>query len=127
MKLIKYQLGASLLGWMVIIGVAGVAVVLGMRLVPLYLESYTVDTILEDVALEYRNKRANKNQIWSSISKRLDVNSINDIKKENFFYKKDNGKTVISLKYEVRTNLVGNLDGIASFEYAQIIEAQHES
>ena len=127
MKLIKNQLGASLLGWMIIIGVTGVTVVLGMRLVPLYLESYTVGKILEDVALEFRSKRVNKNQIWSSISKRLDVNSIGDIKKEHFFYKRDKGKTFISLKYEARTKLVGNLDGIASFEYAQTIEAQNES
>ena len=127
MKLIKYQLGASLLGWMIIIGVIGVTAVLGVRLVPIYLESYTVSKILEDVALEFRSKKAPKQQIWSSISKRLDVNSINDVKKEHFHYKRDKGKTVIALKYEARTKLVGNLDGVASFEYAQTIEAQNES
>ncbi len=116
-----------MLGWMIIIGFTGLTAVLGMRLIPLYLESYTVGKILEDVALEFRGKRANKNQIWSSISKRLDVNSIGDIKKEHFIYKKDKGKTLISLKYEARTELVGNLDGVASFEYAQTIEAQNES
>jgi hypothetical protein len=127
MKSFKSQNGMSFLGWLIVLGIAGASIVAGMRLIPIYLESYTVSKILEDVALEYRDKQTNKNRIWSSISKRLDVNSIDGIKMENFSYTQDKGKVLISLKYEMRTKLVGNLDGVASFEYTQAIEAPHES
>lgn len=127
MKSFKSQKGMSFLGWLIVIGIAGVSIVAGMRLIPIYLESYTVSEILKDVALEYRDKQASKNRVWSSISKRLDVNSIEGIKMENFSYTKGKGEILISLKYEMRTKLVGNLDGVASFEYTRAIEAANES
>lgn len=121
MVAIRNQAGASLLLWMFILGAAGLAVVVGMRLAPIYIESYMVDGILEEAALESRNKQSNKHQIWSNISKRFTINNINKIKKEHFSYKQEKGKLILSLKYEVRTKLVGNLDGIASFEKVQTI------
>ncbi len=105
--------------WMAFSGVAGLAVVIGMRLGPIYIESYMVDGILEEVALESRDKKRNKNQIWNAISKRFTINNVNTVKREHFFYKKERGETKISFKYEVRTKLVGNLDGIMDFEMAK--------
>jgi hypothetical protein len=125
MVAIKHQAGASLLLWMFLIGAAGLAAVVGMRLAPIYIESYMVDGILEEVALESRNKKRNKHQVWSSMSKRFTINNINKIKKEHFSYKHEKGKLILSLKYEVRTKLVGNLDGIASFEKVQTTDS-HE-
>lgn len=123
MVAIKNQTGASLLLWMFLLGAAGIAVVVGMRLAPIYIESYMVDGILQEAALESRNKKMNKRQVWSNISKRFTINNINNIKKEHFSYKHEKGKLILSLKYEVRTKLVGNLDGIASFEKVQTIDS----
>ncbi|MEN8129307.1 MAG: DUF4845 domain-containing protein [Pseudomonadota bacterium] len=119
MTAIRKQTGASMLLWMAFIGVAGLAVVLGMRLGPIYIESYMVDGILEQVALESRDKKRNKAQLWNAISKRFTINNVNTVKREHFFYKRERGKTNISFKYEVRTKLVGNLDGIMAFEMAR--------
>ncbi|MCP4407376.1 MAG: DUF4845 domain-containing protein [Gammaproteobacteria bacterium] len=119
MTAITKQTGASMLLWMAFIGAAGLTVVIGMRLGPIYIESYMVDGILEEVALESRDKKRNKNQIWNAISKRFTINNVNTVKREHFFYKKERGETKISFKYEVRTKLVGNLDGIMDFEMAK--------
>jgi hypothetical protein len=116
MNSVSRQLGASFFFWLFAIGILGFAGVMGLRIIPVYLNSYTVDKILEEVATESRTKIMSKNQIWSSIKKRLDINNISNIRKENFKFKREREKTVITLKYEVRTKLVGNLDGIASFE-----------
>lgn len=121
MTAIRKQSGASMLLWMAFIGVAGLAVVVGMRLGPIYIESYMVDGILEEVALESREKKRNKAQIWGAISKRFTINNINTVKREHFSYKKEKGEAKISFKYEVRTKLVGNLDGIMAFEMARAI------
>lgn len=123
MTAISKQTGASMLLWMVLIGVAGLAVVIGMRLGPIYMESYMVDGILKEVALESRDERRNKAQVWNAISKRFTINNVRTVKKEHFSYKKVRGKTKISFKYEVRTKLVGNLDGIMAFEMAKTFVA----
>lgn len=123
MKTVNRQSGASLLLWMILLGLGGVVLVVGMRLVPIYIESYMVDEILEEVALESGGKERNKNQLWSSIYRRFTINNIKNIKKEHFSYKKEKGKTIISLSWEVRTKLIGNIDGILSFERSRIIES----
>lgn len=123
MRSITHQRGASIIIWMLLITLLGFAVVIGFRLFPIYLESYSVEKILEDVALDSRNKKRNKNQIWSSIYKRFDINNIRNITKEHFSFKREKGKTTIGIKYEVRTKLVGNLDGIVAFEKIQVFDS----
>jgi hypothetical protein len=123
MNSVTRQLGASFFFWLFAIGILGFAGVIGLRIIPVYLNSYTVDKILEEVATESQTKTMSKNQVWSSIKKRLDINNIGNIGKEHFEFKRERGKTVITLKYEVRTKLVGNLDGIASFEKMQIVSS----
>lgn len=123
MRSITHQRGASIIIWMLLIGLLGFAVVIGFRLFPIYLESYSVEKILEDVALDSRNKKRNRNQIWSSINKRFDINNIRSISKEHFSFKREKGKTTIGITYEVRTKLVGNLDGIVAFEKIQVFDS----
>ena len=123
MRSIAHQQGASITIWMLLICLLGFAAVIGFRLFPIYLESYSVEKILEDVALDSSNKKRNKNQIWSSIYKRFDINNIRHISKEHFLFKREKGKTTIGIKYEVRTKLVGNLDGIVAFEKVQVFDS----
>lgn len=79
--------------------------------------------ILEDVANDSRTKKRNRSQIWATISKRFDINNIRNVKKEHFSFKREKGKTSISVTYEVRTKLVGNLDGIVAFEKTQVFDS----
>ena len=118
-----HQKGASILIWLFLIGILGFSAVIGFRLFPIYLESYSVGKILEDVANDSRNKKRNKNQIWSSINKRFDINNIRNVTKEHFLFKREKGKTTIGVTYEVRTKLVGNLDGIVAFEKTQVFDS----
>jgi hypothetical protein len=123
MSSVTRQFGASFFSWLFLIGVLGFAGVMGLRIIPIYLDAYTVDNILEEVATEARTKTMSKNQIWSSIKKRLDINNIRNLSKENFEFKRERGKEVVTLKYAVRTKLVGNLDGIVSFAKTRIISS----
>ena len=120
MKSVTRQFGASFFSWLFLIGLLGFAGVMGLRIMPIYIDSYTVDQVLEEAVTESRTKKMSKNQLWASISKRLNVNNIRNINKEHFKFKRERGKLAITLKYEVRTKLVGNLDAIASFEKTHI-------
>ncbi len=123
MRSITNQKGASIIIWLIFIGLLGFAAVIGFRLFPIYLESYSVEKILEDVANDSRSKKRNKNQVWSNISKRFDINNIRHVTKEHFTFKREKGKTTITIAYEVRTKLVGNLDGIVAFEKTQVFDS----
>jgi hypothetical protein len=47
----------------------------------------------------------------------VDVNRVDSIKEEHVVIKKDKGKTTVSIDYEVRIPLWGNLDGVAKFSH----------
>lgn len=123
MQNMSRQGGMGFLSWIVVIAVLGFGAVVGFRLIPIYLQAYTVDTILKDVAKESAGKKHSKQQIWDTITKRLDINSVEGIKKENFSFSRANDKTTIAIKYEVRTKLVGNIDGLVHFDFSQTFES----
>jgi hypothetical protein len=119
MQRLSTQAGASMIFWLVVIAAVGFAITIGLRLFPVYLHAYTVDSILKDVVNEARATDRSPEQIWASIDKRLDINDIDDIKRENFSYKNDKGVITVAIRYEDRTELVGNLDAVAKFEHVQ--------
>lgn len=117
------QSGATLISWLLLIAVLGLLAVVGLKLFPIYLKDYTLSSILEDVARNPDSKEMSNAELWSTISKRLSINEIDDlVNKENVTITRDNGRTTIAVKYEARTDLIGNLDGIAVFDHAAVIQ-----
>lgn len=121
MHKISKQRGASFIFWLLILALVGFAITIGLRLVPIYIKAYTVKSIVGDVVNEARNTDRNPSQVWSSIERRLDINDIDDIKRENFVYAREKGVITVAIKYEARTKLVGNLDAVAKFDIAETL------
>lgn len=116
MHRIGRQKGLSLLGWLTVIALAGFLAVVGLKLVPVYLEYFTVAEALEAVAQEKAVSKENKRMVWERISKRLDISYVGSVKAEHFSVEVKKGKTTLVLKWERREHLFGNLDIVAAFE-----------
>jgi hypothetical protein len=112
----KEQYGMSFISWLLVIGIAGALAVVGLKLIPVYMEYGTVVSVLESVAEEQATNRHPSNAVWKSIEKRLEINNISYIKKDNFQSEKTNGGEKFTIKYEVRTHMFSNLDTVASFQ-----------
>lgn len=112
----NHQYGMSFISWLLVIGIAGALAVVGLKLIPVYMQYGTVVSVLESIAEEQGTSRHTGAAMWKSLNKRLEINSINYLKKENFKTEKTNGGEKLSVKYEVRTHMFGNLDTVASFE-----------
>jgi Tfp pilus assembly major pilin PilA len=110
------QLGMSFISWLLVIGIAGALAVVGLKLIPVYMEYGTVVSVLEDIAEQQAASRHTPAAVWKSIEKRLEINNISYIKKEDFKSEKTNGGEKFTIKYEVRTHMFGNLDTVASFD-----------
>lgn len=111
------QAGMSYFGWLIVIGLAGVIVVVGLRLVPIYLEYFTVKTTLESVAAEAGVSKKSKRYIWDRLQKRFDVNDVTGIKIDDLTIEiDDNGMATLRIAYEKRSKLIGNLDVVAVFD-----------
>lgn len=126
MRVQDKQTGASFIFWLVLLAIVGFAFTIGVRLAPIYIDAYTIQSVLEDVATEVKGSSGmsrDPNAIWSSIEKRLSINDIENIQRDDFIYTRDKSDITIEIKYEVQTQLIGNLDAVAKFQPVQILSA----
>lgn len=117
----KKQRGASFVFWILFVALIGFIVTLGIKLFPVYYKGFATEKIIEDLAIEMQGKNPNKKQLWDLIQRRLDVNSIMGIKKENFVYEKQKKSLEFGVDYEVRLPLVANMDAVVMFNHRQTI------
>jgi len=118
------QRGLSFLGWIIIIAVVGFFLMVGVKLFPVYYKGLTTKAIVEDTAAEMEGKGPNKNQLWNKIQKRLDIDSIYDVKKEHFVFEKVKDSINFGVDYEVRIPLIANIDVVAKFDQRQTINGK---
>ena len=116
----RRQRGMS--GWVIlyILATLGAAGLVGMRLIPVYLDSFKIDkglkAVIEDASATSQNKRA----ILEALIKRLDIDSVDAIHYKNYkelvkVTKKGNRVTIVAT-YRAEAPLVTNLTLVADFK-----------
>ncbi len=117
MNTLHKQKGISLLGWMIIVSMAGVLFVAALKLFPLYSEYYKLVTILENMQQDAKLRGATKQVIATSFVKRLQIEQVKNLTKKDYTIKKVKGRKAyrIDINYEAKTDLFGNLALIATF------------
>ncbi|MDF1528840.1 MAG: DUF4845 domain-containing protein [Sedimenticola sp.] len=113
--LISKQRGMTLTGWMTVIALIIFFALLGLRIVPIYLENLTVKDVVEALEQEPLITKRSAHEVKSMIMKRLDINGVYDLKSDQVTVKKSPGVMTIDITYTVQKKLVGNMDLLVSF------------
>jgi hypothetical protein len=118
MKFNRFQRGITLLGFVIMLAIAGFFAFLGMKIGPAYLEFMNVSTAMKGVATEPGVAKWSQAQVKAALVKRLDINYVDDrhVNMKHFQVKRVGGGQTLSVAYEVREDLLYNLDYVASFE-----------
>lgn len=118
----RYQKGVSTIGIIAVMGIFGILVVTFFKVFPMYYGNFRLQSVLEaiqqDGDLDPKSKRA----IWKSMSKRLNINEVRTIKREHVKMVRKDGKTTITVSYEIRDKYIGNLFIGASFNESVVID-----
>jgi hypothetical protein len=112
---LKKQEGMTFAGWLIVLVLIGFFALLGMKLVPIYLEHYTVKTVIESLRNEPLITKQSANEVRQMIMRRLDINGVYDLKKEHVAVKKSPGILHVNIAYQVQRKMVGNIDVLISF------------
>ena len=115
----RTQRGITLLGFIMILAVAGLFIFVGMKVVPMYMEYYAVKKSLEGLSLEPGIANAAPDRIRNLFFRRLYVNYSENVKPENVKIERAAGGWHMTVKYEVRRELISNLDVVGNFEAAK--------
>lgn len=121
-RLGKRQKGLSTVGIIVVIGIFGVFVVTFFKVFPMYYGNFKVKAALEKIQADTKVDAKSKHEIWTSLQKRLYVDEVRDINRDNVKMERKNGKTTVTVVYETRDTFLGNLFIGASFSESVVID-----
>jgi hypothetical protein len=102
-------------GWVIlyILVTLGVAGLIGMKLIPVYMDSFKVDKSMKAVIEDTSTTKQNKREILEALIKRLDIDSVDAIHYRNYKniikVTKKGDKVTIVATYRVDTPLFSNL------------------
>lgn len=110
------QRGVSMFGFLLIAMVVVMLAVLAMKLVPAYVEFFSVKKILNAMGQESELKSMSNAEIRNSFAKRAEVGYVTVVKPEDLEIDRSGGKVVLTTEYEYRKPLVGNISLIVDFK-----------
>lgn len=116
MKFSNRQKGMGLGGWLMMILIFGGVLTMGLKLFPVYMDHSTMKGVLEGIGEEPGLASKKNSDIYALIDRRFDLNAIRDYPIEDHIKINRHARGVdLIMDYEVRMDLIYNVDLIASF------------
>ena len=113
----RKQQGISLSGLMIWSFVLILVSIVGMKLIPTYIENATIKRTLLAVATE-SNLRTNNEEIRQSFNKRASIDNIKAINGQDIIIDKKSDRVVLSTSYSVKIPLLANVSLYIDFTAA---------
>lgn len=116
----RNQTGMTLIGFVIVLAVVGFFAFIAMKLFPMYSEYYSVKQALKGLAQEPGIANQDPAKIQDLFFRRLYISYAENVKEENVKIKRiDGGGWTMTVNYELRKPLIGNLDVVGKFDATQ--------
>ena len=116
MRVHRKQGGLTLIGFMIVLAMVIFVAFIGMKIVPIYMEYYSVVSAMNGVAKERGSANYSPYDIRVKVLNRLYVSySAENVKEKHIKLTRSNG-VHLRIAYEVRKPVIGNLDVVAKFD-----------
>ncbi len=109
------QRGLTMIGFLFVAFVLVMVAMLGMKLVPAYIEFFSVKKILATMGQDSDLKSKSNAEIRSDFIKRANVGYVTVVKPEDLSIDRRGGTLVVSAEYEFRSKLVSNVSLVVDF------------
>jgi len=117
----RNQSGMTLIGFIIVLGVVGVFIYMGMKVIPMYSEYFAVKQALKQMSQEGGISQQDPKRIKDNFFARLYVSYADNVKPADVkLARKDTGY-VMTVDYEVRRPLVANFDIVGHFNAEQVL------
>jgi len=124
MKSIHRQRGMTPIGWILVFLLIAFFTLIALKLVPIYLDSFTIGSVISDMRQEPGIAAKTPREVVAMIEKRLDINMVEGITADDIFVEKRGDTMTISAEYEIREKMLGNVDVIVSFNKSVEVSAR---
>ena len=114
----QYQGGMTAAGWLIIMAIVLFFMYLAIKLVPAYMEYFSIKSSLKSVA-EESTSSTSKSDLKRYISGRFSVNSIDIVETDDVEIKDVDGGKALYIEYENRIALFGNISALLEFKHEE--------
>ena len=109
------QKGMTGIGWLVVLALIGFFAMLIIKITPIYMENYSIKGVLASLKEEPMITKKTVAEVRQMVQRRLKVNGVYDMHRDNIKIKRDGGVMTVDISYEVQKNMVGNIDILVVF------------
>ncbi len=112
------QRGLSLVGFIFVLILILFAVYIGIKLVPIYLNHFSVVSEIKAVADEPGSANLPPNTIRRNLMTRLQISYVDNVRPENITVERGTPPQLV-VEYQVEEHLIGNIDVVVKFRRAE--------
>lgn len=110
--------GLTLIGFLIVLTLALFVAYIGMKLVPIYLNHYSVVSSMKSMAEEPNVDTMSEARIRDMLSRKFSTSYVKHVSSRDIRIERSRGLELVA-EYEVREDLIGNLDAVISFKSVQ--------
>ena len=120
----KHQQGLTFISLVFILGLIAFFVLLGLKIDSIYLNHSKVVSTLSELKRTPDIEYQSESEIRNSLSKRFNINYVNDVTQENITITRHENYLKIVIEYEVVKNIAGNLSVLITFNDVMEVNKQ---
>lgn len=109
------QQGLTLISTLLLLGLIGFFVLLGVKVIPVYLDHSKVANALSALEKSGNVEGQTEFEIRNNLAKRFNLNYVYDVTQDDIKITKSGSYLKVAIQYEVVKKLVGNLSVLAEF------------
>ena len=117
----RKQGGMTMLGFLITLSVVILFLFCGMKIVPMYIEYYSVKKALASIANEQSASATSKDAIRALFARHLKIDYVKIIKPDMLKIEATDSGFNLTVDYERREELIANLDVVAKFRAEQAL------
>ena len=117
----KRQNGMTMLSWLIVLGILVFFMLIGIKMVPTYLENYSIKQVLTNMENDRKVRSMSPAEMKKSFMKRLKINSVYEFDRDAIKIKKEKFGTKFSVDYEIRKPVAGNVSIVMVFSESALI------
>ena len=115
MNSVHRQRGMTAIGWLVVLVFVGIVALAAIRLVPIYMEHFSVTTSLKSLTTEHTQTISGPADIRELLEKRLEINDVSHVNRDDVSISRAEGGYDVAIDYEARVPFLANIDFVVSF------------
>lgn len=117
----RRERGMTTLGMIILVSFIGLFVFGGIRLTPVYLNYFKVSGVVEGVLKEFDGQNPTRSAIRTSVSRRFDVESVDQITARDVKVVAVDGGFEVSARYDHVAPFISNVSFLVSFNKTVLV------